>query len=498
MKQKKTILSWVKLIFAVVLVSVTLAGTTGCAEIIQIVQQYLGEDFYLGGGSVSYGDSVYATEQVYPTDARLYPDLPDKDFKGYNFRILADKNSRDLIFAAEENGDVINDATYMRNMRVSDQYNIKINAALYDESQNILRKSVKSGSDDFDAIAIPMDLTAQLAPQGYLINLYDIPYIDFSKPWWGYKVPEQLSISNQLYYMTNDMLTSDMDAASVFFFNKMLFKDYGLENPYTLVKNGLWTVDKMNEMSKSASRDLNGDGKMSLDDDLFGLITGANMLYHSVLSSGSFAIEKDKNDLPAVNMTERMADTFKKWSDIFYDGMNTVMLDNSKDKIAIFNQSRGLFMNDFMAITSEMRRNETDFGIVPNPKYDVTQESYINAVNPAVAGVISIPVTNPDLDRTGVILESLAAESRYTLMPAYYDISLKTKFYRDEESAEMLDIIYATRCYDLGQIYNIGGINDIIADTAKNKEGNLSRYEKSEDKIKAAAEKLIYMFDSLK
>ena len=51
-----------------------------------------------------------------------------------------------------------------------------------------------------------------------------------------------------------------------------------------------------------------------------------------------------------------------------------------------------------------------------------------------------MPTNASDPERTEIILEALSAESRYTVQPAYYDISLKGKYIRDEECADMLDI----------------------------------------------------------
>ena len=66
-----------------------------------------------------------------------------------------------------------------------------------------------------------------------------------------------------------------------------------------------------------------------------------------------------------------------------------------------------------------------------------------------------------DLERTGIITEALCAESLYTLTPAYYDITLKTKAARDEESSAMLDIIFANRVFEMGNFWAWGGIFDI-------------------------------------
>ena len=51
------------------------------------------------------------------------------------------------------------------------------------------------------------------------------------------------------------------------------------------------------------------------------------------------------------------------------------------------------------------------------------------------------------------IKTNMTAESKYTLIPAYYDIALKTKFARNDESGKMLDLIFANRMYDIGHIF---------------------------------------------
>jgi hypothetical protein len=47
-----------------------------------------------------------------------------------------------------------------------------------------------------------------------------------------------------------------------------------------------------------------------------------------------------------------------------------------------------------------------------------------------------------------------------TVKPAYYDRTLKGKHARDDESQEMLDIIFSTRNYDVGWIYYIVDYSD--------------------------------------
>lgn len=61
-----------------------------------------------------------------------------------------------------------------------------------------------------------------------------------------------------------------------------------------------------------------------------------------------------------------------------------------------------------------------------------------------------------------MILEILAYQGKKLLTPAYYENTLIGKNTRDEESGEMLDIIFATRAYDVGYYYALGGYKDLI------------------------------------
>ena len=55
-------------------------------------------------------------------------------------------------------------------------------------------------------------------------------------------------------------------------------------------------------------------------------------------------------------------------------------------------------------------------------------------------------------------MEAAAYYAREEITPAYYNVALKTKYARDEESQKMLDIIYENRWCDLGNLYNVGEV----------------------------------------
>ena len=86
---------------------------------------------------------------------------------------------------------------------------------------------------------------------------------------------------------------------------------------------------------------------------------------------------------------------------------------------------------------------------MPYPKYDEAQKDYYSRIEGCEQ--TCIPTTNvADLEMTGVVLEAMASDSAQHLVPAFYDVMLKSKHTRDNESEEMLEIVFGNRIFDWG------------------------------------------------
>jgi hypothetical protein len=141
---------------------------------------------------------------------------------------------------------------------------------------------------------------------------------------------------------------------------------------------------------------------------------------------------------------------------------------------------------------------EDDFGILPLPKYNETQERYYSDVNSYTGAMLGVPKSATDPERTSIILEALAAESRYTLFPVYYDLTLQRKYTRDEESAAMLDIIFTTTVYDSGAAYNFASIWNTMSDICGKEDRNFASFaEKNEGRVQNAIEKIVANVESM-
>jgi len=403
--------------------------------------------------------------------AENVPVLPDVKFDGYEFRIL---NSTPeaihwmtvQIHAAEETGDVFNDEIYRRNSIIEEAYGIKIveisvggtgAGAGIGEIKNQAQKSIISDSNDYDLVMLPSFGSLELLIQRMFLDFNEIPYIDLSKPWWDQNLIKDITLADKLYIAPGDLSLSHYSTTMNLTFNKDLIRDYALDDPYRLVRENKWTLGKFFEMMKSCSQDLNGDGIYDKE-DLYGLSALHFTIIPSVsIGAGMEYISKSINDLPVFAMdnplfVERFSNVI---AGLFESGP---ILYNPASKnlphvyiIEVFEKNQALFYIEVLHNAHYFRAIDADVGFLPHPKYDEAQKNYITLVLDAT--YMAVPITSADLERTGIILEALCAESRKRVIPAYYDKMLKTKLARDEESGEMLDIMFSTRRSDLATIY---------------------------------------------
>ncbi len=124
-----------------------------------------------------------------------------------------------------------------------------------------------------------------------------------------------------------------------------------------------------------------------------------------------------------------------------------------------FQEDRALFADHTFYSTIALRDMDSDFGIIPFPKYDENQAQY-GAMVEAGTRTMTVPANVKNYDLCGAVLETLHFLSLKEVMPAYYEVTLKGKVSRDSESSRMLDIIMESICFDLGMTM----FNDSVKD----------------------------------
>ena len=471
------------------------------------------EDVPQGNAQEQVGEEAQGANEV-EKEEKILPDLPEADFGGHTYNILTfgvngsyEWEQVDLTCEEENSGDVIGDAVFRRNKAVEERYNITLNEVhLYDSAfGSALSKEIKAGTDEYDLISPRVIDSAGYMSSGYFLNLFNVDYVDLEKPWYDQNSVKEMSIDHKLFIVLSDALLSDDNATTITIFNKQIIKDNGLQDPYALVKEGKWTVGKLYEMAKATAKDLNGDGKMSADADQWGYTAWGDAMISYLHSAGQRLVGKDENDLPVLAFNSPVTyNAMEKVMDLLYDELVTGNVQKPAfdgiDFGELFSENRVAFGWCRLYMIPRLRGMDADFGLLPIPKIDESGGNiYYSTVNVHTACALAIPVTSAaNLDRTAIVMEALSAESKYTLVPAYYEISLKTKYSRDDESSEMLDIILNNKVLDIGDVYNFADFGiEFYRRAIQNDRNLVSFYEKYENKVNKEIEKLIGKIEAL-
>ena len=130
-----------------------------------------------------------------------------------------------------------------------------------------------------------------------------------------------------------------------------------------------------------------------------------------------------------------------------------------------FTLGKSTFMAGTIGDIRQVRGSEFSYGIIPLPKFDTDQEQYVSWIYQGAAS-LGIPATNPNVEQTCVILENLAAYSFKLVKSEYYDVVVQGRTVRDNDSIEMLDIIFGhtelgvTR-FEIDTTYRLGLSDEI-------------------------------------
>ena len=435
------------------------------------------------------------------------PEAPEiRDLGGYEFvaNVRSDMTGN-ASFACEyfssegENGESINDAVFRRNSEIEDTFNCKIVKRDSTGEQYLeISRSVQAGEALECAVVLGTN-AASLAQEGMLLDLYETS-IDFSKRCWDKNAIDSFAIGGHMYLITGDMNISTWDVTRVSVFSKKLVSDLDLDDPYQLVRDGKWTLDRMISMALSANVDLDNDGKITKDDQVGLYIYNWAPEYY-VYGAGERVSTMDADGYPVFSVfNERSAEVFNKIYDICTQTRTDTAGGFSGDQKAAFTVDRCLFTQfSVWDIRKDLRTScQNDFGILPIPKYDDAQEDYYNLVTfQNCTHLWCIPVTCSDPAKASVVFEALGYYSTDTLRAAYYDTTLQGKVLRDNDSAEMLDIIFANRIYDLALIYNWGKWDDYLCNARTAKNNFASTYEKKLPQTEEEIAKTVEAYQSV-
>lgn len=446
------------------------------------------------------------TEGAYGNERANYKDtLPDGlDFKGQNVTFLVRNDEKlyiEEISVEALNGEVLNDALYNRNTSVEERLNVKIgyNDVASDSYNSTVSKSVNAGDCDFDITAGYAYYITPLAATGNFLNWMNVDYIDFNMPWWDDSLLNELVIDGKLHFISGDASLALVKNIWCELFNKKVADDYGLGDFYDMVVAGTWTLDEYITACHTVYTDLNGNGECD-EQDCYGVASVSFDYFFPALDIPITTMNGD--GLPELTLYgDKLVTSYNKLYELMTSGacysMKAIVADRTIEG-TMFKEDRLLMIPSVLWEVEQYRNMNTDFGVLPIPKYDEAQENYITIPHDCYS-LFSIPVTAAETDYIGATLEAMAAESYRTVTPAYLEVALKEKYTRDIQSQQILDIIFEHISFNFGIVYSnsLQDVGHFYRNIFNYVENPVSAYEKEQSSYEKALAGLIGKYKAL-
>jgi len=442
-------------------------------------------------------------------EPELRDNVPELDYDGDTLTFSTNEQYYYEMDVEESVGEITNDVVFERNLMMEERFNVVIDKIITDTADhyaqaNFIRQTVMSGDQSFDVAANYVYTAGTVVIENMLLDWNEIPYVELHQPWWVSNINNAFTLDGKLFAAVSDMCVSSMQLAYAYLYNKELAQNYDVEDLYTVVDEGRWTLDYIYDLTKQLYSDANGNGQVD-DGDVFGLVTDATTSLDCYFAtSGQPLLQETENGLEVMVDSERAVDVYEKVNRLIWENPGAMAKPSYEEygvKVQMFMNNQGLLVPiRLIELFHGMRDMEFDYGILPFPKFDETQTNYYTYCLDNYS-VLMVPNNVERPDMVGALIEAMSCESKKSVMPAFYETALQDKFTRDERSVEMLDLIMDGRSYDVSILYSASfsasRLAWLLRDTVRDHLPYVSTYEANMPTYKKLADKLYETVQSL-
>ena len=287
------------------------------------------------------------------------PDEPKYDFGG---RVLKIGSYYDMTPNPEDSA--YKQALAERIAFVEENYNCKIEfVSIPDDYTAAYITSVLSGEPICDiGYIMSYRLLPALIEGGIAYPVSDLGVFDFNEYKWR---PDYIEAGN--YKGKNySFMTKDPEIRYGIFWNKTLFKKYGLPDLYELVEKGEWTWEKFREICLAGNKDLDGDGT----NDIWGFNERESLEWCYLYSNGADVIQKTDSGVN-VNLSDpKVIEALEEFQDFTQNVPHEGgWLGDWLQQIKNFRDGKVMMcLEEFWISYSNLGEMQDEFGFVPFPK----------------------------------------------------------------------------------------------------------------------------------
>ena len=395
------------------------------------------------------------------------------DFDSYKYELACEELVNDTVY----------DAVHYRNIDVETRLGLEIKTigqngawGKHNEWNNTLSTSVLTNTGDYDGCAFYLSTGSPLAKEGIYYNLLELTgdtdgYLNFEKPWWNQTITSELAVYGSLFFAGGSLTLTEVSSGTCLFFNRDLFNERFPEERdtklYQLVRDGVWTADKLAAYIAEVWDDLNSNGVID-DGDVVGTRnhaignTAAGQMDAWIVAMGLNLTETDAYGEPQLALfNSHTVPAYEAVRNVFGNNPGALLQQSGVVETSLAN-GNVLFFNTAMSHGATMRESTVNYGVLPLPKYNEEQADYRTGFgNSASAIAICSNLDVYDAAKTSAVLELLSAESYKQVIPVYYGTVLQGQYSREQADAEMYNIILDSFVFSFGFAYSTMSLNSV-------------------------------------
>ena len=405
-------------------------------------------------------------------------DLPEEiDYQGEAVTILYwnDVERTEFEVTEEEaDGDMIKEAIYRRNLATEERIGVTFewigspgDAGDRANFTNYVRNAY-SGGTFYDIIATYSRTAGMLLTNGFIqdLNKIEDSYINVDQPWWPKSMLETCSIEDSLFFVSGDISTNVLHFMYAVYYNMDMLKNLQIEDPVALVDDHKWTLDKIIELSSELYIDLDQDGGSSEGDQygfcstyfhLDAFYTGSDMLCIMPGEDDHLIISPDFFGQKTIDLVDKLGAWFESGDTYVNPHGGSISYSIPFEQGTCAFRLDRVYAADNEYHDGALRNVDWEYGILPVPLYDESQENYITVVgNPFTLWCVMESAKDPRM--SSAVIECMASEGYRKTSPMIFENNMKYRYTPDVagkgDSARMFDIIRESIAFDLGRIFS--------------------------------------------
>ena len=255
------------------------------------------------------------------------------------------------------------------------------------------------------------------------------------------------------------------------------------------------------ELSRLGYRDLDGDNIAgNSEGEKVGFMYEVLTPIGLTLGTGNHYVVNDNGELRVTLGDQNMVDLIQRFVAFFEEPAATYVGDSGIQEYVLAESGDILFYNPCTFNLAEFRDYQYDYGILPMPKLDASQENYISYSQPWVIATPCIPITivGDRLDMVGTLTDAMCAYGYDYIRPAVFENVIQLKGARDEKSAEIVDTMFENITFELTDILRFGSLSGTMGEfftTRLGQQDITSAYAAIRSSTEAAIDELTSAFE---